>query len=125
MSEDPRITAVRAQLGNLAVRMKRADAEFTEASNSGDNEAAGQWAQEYANANTDRINLLAEVQRQMAAEQAAQAQAPTAEQINAKRIEDMSEPEREWWMSQQSKHGFDRDGYARGKAYVQQNPVRR
>jgi hypothetical protein len=125
MSEDPQISAVRAQLGNLNVRLKRADAEFTEATNSGDNETAGQWAQEYADANSARINLLNEVQRQMAAEQQAAPRQLTREQVNAMNLEDMTPEIRKWWMSQQSKHGFDGNAYDAGEQFVRQNPVKR
>jgi hypothetical protein len=125
MEEDPRVTYGRQQLADLNVRMTRANADFTEAVNNGDDERAKWATQEYANADQERQNLVNTWQRLAYAEAAAVQRQPSAEQINSMRIEEMTEPQRQWWFSQQSKHGFDNDSYQLGKIHVQNNPSSR
>jgi hypothetical protein len=124
MSEDPRITTMRQQLGRLETVKARANADYMQALENGDDDSACMAAQEYANADQERVNLLNTAQRIAYAEQAAAPQQPSREQLNAMKLEDMTEPQRHWWFSQQSKHGFDNDSYQLGKIHVQNNPSR-
>jgi hypothetical protein len=123
-NEDPRITTMRQQLGRLETVKARANADYMQALENGDDDSACMAAQEYANADQERVNLLNTAQRIAYSEQAAVPRQPSREELNNMRLEDMTEPQREWWFSQQSKHGFDRDGYLAGKIHVANNPTR-
>jgi len=123
-NEDPRITTMRQQLGRLETVKARANADYMQALENGDDDSACVAAQEYANADQERVNLVNTAQRIAYAEQVSAPRQPTREELNAMPIEQMTEDQRHWWFSQQSKHGFDSDAYRAGKIHVATNPSR-
>jgi hypothetical protein len=115
----------RQQVAKIDAALTRATADYQEAVTSGDEETAGLAMQNYADLAAQKNNLLSAYHQQLAAEQAAQPRQLTREQVNAMNLEDMGPEVRKWWMSQQSKHGFDPNAYDAGVEFARQNPVRR
>jgi hypothetical protein len=123
MSEDPRITTMRQQLGRLEVIKARANADYMQALENGDDTTACEAAQEYADADEKRVSLLNTAQRIAYAEQAAAPREPSREERMAKPLDRM-----DWndvWEISKSKYGDpDPERFRAAIAHVQNNPTR-
>jgi hypothetical protein len=119
------IASANRQLERLDTQWLKADAQFREARLEGDEASMDYAIQERANIEQQKQAIYDAYNRGVAAYYANMPRQPTREELNAMPLERMTEEQRHWWFSQQSRHGFDNDAYAAGKIHVYNNPSSR
>jgi hypothetical protein len=119
------IASANRQLERLDAQWLEHDAARRKARIDGDQDSHDYATQEIANVEQQKQAIYDAYNRRAAAYYANMPRQPTREELNATPLERMTEQQRHWWFSQQSKHGFDNDAYAAGKLHVYNNPSSR